>query len=190
MDALHALLGSLACGIGWALHVHIAGGMACRIHVHIIDGLARGLIERGEGGLIACRATASEIGVLRAGVHALRVVHGSTGKLAGEVREIEACDGTPLEGRTEPRAVDGARAGRGLRGARSVRRSNLHGILEVPLGVDGDRGVGELLGEVELLVGGGVVPAVELIALAGRGSGLLLTERLLVGLPVGNGLRI
>ena len=190
MDALHALLGSLACGIGWALHVHIAGGMACRIHVHIIDGLARGLIERGEGGLIACRATASEIGVLRAGVHALRVVHGSTGKLAGEVREIEACDGTPLEGRTEPRAVDGARAGRGLRGARSVRRSNLHGILEVPLGVGGDRGVGELLGEVELLVGGGVVPAVELIALAGRGSGLLLTERLLVGLPVGNGLRI
>ena len=190
MDALHALLGSLACGIGWALHVHIAGGMACRIHVHIIDGLARGLIERGEGGLIACRATASEIGVLRAGVHALCVVHGSAGKLAGEVREIEACDGTPLEGRTEPRAVDGARAGRGLRGARSVRRSNLHGILEVPLGVDGDRGVGELLGEVELLVGGGVVPAVELIALAGRGSGLLLTERLLVGLPVGNGLRI
>ena len=190
MDALHALLGSLACGIGWALHVHIAGGMACRIHVHIIDGLARGLIERGEGGLIACRATASEIGVLRAGVHALCVVHGSAGKLAGEVREIEACDGTPLEGRTEPRAVDGARAGRGLRGARSVRRSNLHGILEVPLGVDGDRGVGELHGEVELLVGGGVVPAVELIALAGRGSGLLLTERLLVGLPVGNGLRI
>ena len=190
MDALHALLGSLACGIGWALHVHIAGGMACRIHVHIIDGLARGLIERGEGGLIACRATTSEIGVLRAGVHTLRVVHGSTGKLAGEVREIEACDGTPLEGRTEPRAIDGARAGRGLRGARSVRRSNLHGILEIPLGVDGDRGVGELLGEVELLVGGGVVPAVELIALAGRGSGLLLTERLLVGLPVGNGLGI
>ena len=62
--------------------------------------------------------------------------------------------------------------------------------LEVPLGVDGYGGVGEFLGEVEWLVGGGIVPTGELVALAGRGSGLLLTERLLVGLPVGDGLGI
>ena len=170
--------------------VHIAGGMSLRVDIHVVDGFARGLIERGQRCLIGGGATASEIWVLSTGVHALRIVHSGTGKLAGEMREVESCDGTPVERGTEPRAVDGAGARCGLRGASGVRGAYLHGIFEVPLGVDGDRWVGELLGEVEWLVGGGIVPTGELVALAGRGSGLLLTERLLVGLPVGDGLGI
>ena len=170
--------------------VHIAGGMSRRVDIHVVDGFARGLIERGQRCLIGGGATACEIWVLSTGVHALRIVHSGTGKLAGEMREVESCDGTPVERGTEPRAVDGAGARCGLRGASGVRGAYLHGIFEVPLGVDGYGGVGELLGEVEWLVGGGIVPTGELVALAGRGSGLLLTERLLVGLPVGDSLGI
>ena len=170
--------------------VHIAGGMSRRVDIHVVDGFARGLIERGQRCLIGGGATACEIWVFSTGVHALRIVHSGTGKLAGEMREVESCDGTPVERGTEPRAVDGAGARCGLRGASGVRGAYLHGIFEVPLGVDGYGGVGELLGEVEWLVGGGIVPTGELVALAGRGSGLLLTERLLVGLPVGDGLGI
>ena len=170
--------------------VHIAGGMSRRVEVHVVYSLARGLIERGQRCLIGGGATASEIWVLSTGVHALRIVHSGTGKLAGEMREVEAGDGTPVERGTEPRAVDGAGARCGLRGASRIRGAYLYGIHEVPLGVDGYGGVGELLGEVEWLVGGGIVPTGELVALAGRGSGLLLTERLLVGLPVGDGLGI
>ena len=170
--------------------VHIAGGMSRRVEVHVVYSLARGLVKRGKRCLIGGGATASEIWVLSTGVHALRIVHSGTGKLAGEIREVEAGDGTPVERGTEPRAVDGAGARCGLRGTSGIRGAYLHGIFEVPLGVDGYGGVGELLGEVEWLVGGGIVPTGELVALAGRGSGLLLTERLLVGLPVGNGLGI
>ena len=106
------------------------------------------------------------------------------------MREVESCDGTPRERGTEPRAVDGAGARCGLRGASGVRGAYLHGIFEVPLGVDGDRWVGQLLTEVELFVRGGIIPTGELVARAGCGSGLLFTERLLVGLPVGDGLGI
>ena len=170
--------------------VHIAGGMSRRVEVHVVYSLARGLVKRGKRCLIGGGATASEIWVLSTGVHALRIVHSGTGKLAGEIREVEAGDGTPVERGTEPRAVDGAGARCGLRGTSGIRGAYLHSIFEVPLGVDGYGGVGELLGEVEWLVGGGIVPTGELVALAGRGSGLLLTERLLVGLPVGDGLGI
>ena len=170
--------------------VHIAGGMSRRVEVHVVYSLARGLVKRGQRCLIGGGATASEIWVLSTGVHALRIVHSGTGELAGEIREVEAGDGTPVERGTEPRAVDGAGARCGLCGASGIRGAYLHGIFEVPLGVDGYGGVGELLGEVEWLVGGGIVPTGELVALAGRGSGLLLTERLLVGLPVGDGLGI
>ena len=170
--------------------VHIAGGMSRRVEVHVVYSLARGLVKRGQRCLIGGGATASEIWVLSTGVHALRIVHSGTGELAGEIREVEAGDGTPVERGTEPRAVDGAGARCGLCGASGVRGAYLHGIFEVPLGVDGYGGVGELLGEVEWLVGGGIVPTGELVALAGRGSGLLFTERLLVGLPVGDGLDI
>ena len=170
--------------------VHIAGGMSRRVDIHVVDGFARGLIERGQRCPIGGGATACEIWVLSTGVHALRIVHSGTGKLAGEMREVESCDGTPVERGTEPRAVDGAGARCGLRGASGVRGAYLYGIHEVPLGVDGYGGVGELLGEVEWLVGGGIVPTGELVALAGCGSGLLFTERLLVGLPVGDGLGI
>ena len=170
--------------------VHIAGGMSRRVDIHVVDGFARGLIERGQRCLIGGGATACEIWVLSTGVHALRIVHSGTGKLAGEMREVEAGGGTPVERGTEPRAVDGAGARCGLRGASRIRGAYLYGIHEVPLGVDGYGGVGELLGEVEWLVGGGIVPTGELVALAGRGSGLLFTERLLVGLPVGDGLDI
>ena len=170
--------------------VHIAGGMSRRVEVHVVYSLARGLVKRGQRCLIGGGATASEIWVLSTGVHALRIVHSGTGKLAGEIREVEAGDGTPVERGTEPRAVDGAGARCGLCGASGIRGAYLHGIFEVPLGVDGYGGVGEFLGEVEWLVGGEIVPTGELVALAGRGSGLLLTERLLVGLPVGDGLGI
>ena len=170
--------------------VHIAGGMSLRVEVHVIYSLARGLVKRGQRCLIGGGATASEIWVLSTGVHALRIVHSGTGKLAGEVGEVESCDGTPRERGTEPCSVDGAGARCGLRGASRIRGAYLYGIHEVPLGVDGYGGVGELLGEVEWLVGGGIVPTGELVALAGRGSGLLLTERLLVGLPVGDDLGI
>ena len=170
--------------------VHIAGGMSRRVDIHVVDGFARGLIERGQRCLIGGGATACEIWVLSTGVHALRIVHSGTGKLAGEMREVESCDGTPVERGTEPRAVDGAGARCGLRGASGVRGAYLHGIFEVPLGVDGDRWVGQLLTEVELFVRGGIIPTGELVARAGCGSGLLLTERLLVGLPVGDGLGI
>ena len=170
--------------------VHIAGGMSRRVEVHVIYSLARGLVKRGQRCLIGGGATASEIWVLSTGVHALRIVHSGTGKLAGEVGEVESCDGTPRERGTEPCSVDGAGARCGLRGASRIRGAYLYGIHELPLGVDGYGGVGELLGEVEWLVGGGIVPTGELVALAGRGSGLLLTERLLVGLPVGDGLGI
>ena len=170
--------------------VHIAGGMSRRVEVHVIYSLARGLVKRGQRCLIGGGATASEIWVLSTGVYALRIVNSGTGKLAGEMREAESCDGTPRERGTEPRAVDGAGARCGLRGTSGVRRAYLHGIFEVPLGVDGDRWGGQLLIEVELLVGGGIVPTGELVARAGCGSGLLFTERLLVGLPVGDGLGI
>ena len=170
--------------------VHIAGGMSRRVDIHVVDGFARGLIERGQRCLIGGGATACEIWVLSTGVHALRIVHSGTGKLAGEVGEVESCDGTPVERGTEPRAVDGAGARCGLCGASHIRGAYLYGIHELPLSVDGYGGVGELLGEVEWLVGGGIVPTGELVALAGRGSGLLLTERLLVGLPEGDGLGI
>ena len=170
--------------------VHIAGGMSRRVEVHIVYSLARGLVKRGQRCLIGGGATACEVGILSTGVHALRIVHSGTGKLAGEMREVEASDGTPRERGTEPCSVDVAGARCGLRGTSGIRGAYLHGIHELPLGVDGYGGVGELLGEVEWLVGGGIVPTGELVALAGCGSGLLLTERLLVGLPVGDSLGI
>ena len=190
MHTLHTDLRVVVGTLRRAHDVHIAGGMSRRVEVHVVYSLARGLVKRGQRCLIGGGATASEIWVLSTGVHALRIVHSGTGKLAGEMREVESCDGTPRERGTEPRAVDGAGARCGLRGTSGIRGAYLHGIFEVPLGVDGYGGVGELLGEVEWLVGGGIVPTGELVALAGRGSGLLLTERLLVGLPVGNGLGI
>ena len=190
VHALHTDL-RVVVGIMRRAHdVHIAGGMSRRVEVHVIYSLARGLVKRGQRCLIGGRATACEVGVLSTGVHALRIVHSGTGKLAGEMREAESCDGTPRERGTEPRAVDGAGARCGLRGTSGIRGAYLHGIFEVPLGVDGYGGVGQLLIEVELLVGDGIVPTGELVARAGCGSGLLLTERLLVGLPVGDGLGI
>ena len=190
VHTLHATLHIHVVVARRAHDVHIAGGMSRRVEVHVVYSLARGLVKRGQRCLIGGGATASEIWVLSTGVHALRIVHSGTGKLAGEIREVESCDGTPRERGTEPRAVDGAGARCGLRGTSGIRGAYLHGIFEVPLGVDGYGRVGELLGEVEWLVGGGIVPTGELVALAGRGSGLLLTERLLVGLPVGDGLGI
>ena len=190
MHTLHTDLRVVVGILHRAHDVHIAGGMSRRVEVHVVYSLARGLVKRGQRCLIGGGATASEIWVLSTGVHALRIVHSGTGKLAGEVGEIESCDGTPRERGTEPCSVDGAGARCGLRGASRIRGAYLYGIHELPLGVDGYGGVGELLGEVEWLVGGGIVPTGELVALAGRGSGLLLTERLLVGLPVGDGLGI
>ena len=189
MYTLHTDL-CVVVGIRRAHDVHIAGGMSRRVEVHVVYSLARGLIERGQRCPIGGGATACEVGILSTGVHALRIVHGGTGKLSGEIREVEASDGTPRERGTEPCSIDGAGARCGLRGTCGIRGAYLHGIFEVPLGVDGYGGVGELLGEVEWLVGGGIVPTGELVALAGRGSGLLLTERLLVGLPVGDSLGI
>ena len=190
MHTLHTDL-RVVVGIMHRAHdVHIAGGMSRRVEVHVVYSLARGLVKRGQRCLIGGGAAASEIWVLSTGVHALCIVHSGTGKLAGEIREVEAGDGTPVERGTEPRAVDGAGARCGLCGASGIRGAYLHGIFEVPLGVDRYGGVGELLGEVEWLVGGGIVPTGELVARAGCGSGLLFTERLLVGLPVGDGLGI
>ena len=100
--------------------VHIAGGMSRRVEVHVVYSLARGLVKRGQRCLIGGGATACEVGILSTGVHALRVVHSGTGKLAGEVGEIEASDGTPVKRGTEPRAVDGAGARCGLRGASRI----------------------------------------------------------------------
>ena len=190
VHTLHATLHIHVAVVRRADNIHIAGGMSRRVEVHVVYSLARGLVKRGQRCLIGGGATASEIWVLSTGVHALRIVHSGTGKFAGEVGEVESCDGTPRERGTEPCSVDGAGARCGLRGASRIRGAYLYGIHELPLGVDGYGGVGELLGEVEWLVGGGIVPTGELVALAGRGSGLLLTERLLVGLPVGDGLGI
>ena len=196
--ALHDLVDGDGCvhtlhaggGVRRHMRVHSAGGVTGRVDVHVVDGLARGLIERGQRCPIGGGATACVVGVLRAVVNALRIVHACTGKGTGEVREVEAGGGTPGERGAVPIPVDGAGASCGLCGASHIRGAYLHGVHEVPLGVDGYGGVGELLGEVERLGGGGIVPTGELVTRAGRGSGLLLAERLLVGLPVGDGIGI
>ena len=118
---VHTLHTDLCVGtIRRAHDVHIAGGMSRRVEVHVVYSLARGLVKRGQRCLIGGGATACEVGILSTGVHALRVVHSGTGKLAGEVGEIEASDGTPVKRGTEPRAVDGAGARCGLRGASRI----------------------------------------------------------------------
>ena len=120
MHTLHTDL-CVVVGILHRAHdVHIAGGMSLRVEVHVVYSLARGLVKRGQRCLIGGGATACDVGILSTGVHALRVVHSGTGKLAGEVGEIEASDGTPVKRGTEPRAVDGAGARCGLRGASRI----------------------------------------------------------------------